>query len=274
MGFEQKVVNIMLERFANQGSMDEINLNDYKVDEAISELRSRLGTAIYQDGTGKQPNGLSILVARSGTIGGQSRATYTQLNSTVTAASSSKLSLAQMDTLHDAITDTGEDEQPTIGVTDFATWTYYTQLLQPAVRASYEAVGYDRLPVRGKEVVKQADLRGGAGFTVVTYRGMPIIKDKACTAGSLYFLNENYLFWLGRTEVPSEFSPFLEKVTLGTPDTIEGQSAMPGESHGVFWQKEQMMPNQAGMIGRYHVIGQMVVTQPRRQGVLTGVTGI
>jgi len=34
------------------------------------------------------------------------------------------------------------------------------------------------------------------------------------------------------------------------------------------------MHNQAGMIGRFYVIGQMVGSQPRRQGKLTGITGV
>jgi hypothetical protein len=62
---------------------------------------------------------------------------------------------------------------------------------------------------------------------------------------------------------------------LGNRQTYEGVGAEnPPTDYGWFFQKRQVMPNQAGMIGRFYVIGQLVGSQPRRHGKLTGVQGI
>jgi len=270
-GFTQPVVDIMLESFANTGS--EIDYHAFNVEDAEKEATQRLSTAIYASGTGGQPNGLGNIVAATGTIGGQSRSTYPELAATVTA-SGGTLSLSKLATLHDTVSDTGADESTTIVLTTFDVWSLYESLLQPTVRASYSSIGYDKLPIRGSSAVKSADLKGAAGFDSLTFRGIPFIKDKACTAQTLFMLNENYLFWAGRTEVPAQYRGMLKPINLGKASTLEGQMAMPSSYHGWFFQEEQMMPHQAGLIGRYHVIGQMIATQPRRQGKLTGITGV
>lgn len=275
--FSQPAVSIMLESFANSGSEGTINLDAFKVNEAAAEARIKMSNAIYGDGSGNQPNGLAMLVddgTTSDNIGGLSRTTYSSLNGTVTA-SGGTLSLSKMATLHSAVSAAGiASEEPTIIVTTKDIWNLYESLLNPTVRASYESIGFDRLPVRGDSVVKNVDLKGAAGFTALSYRGIPMIKDDACTSGVMFMLNENYLDWRGRTSVPAKYKGILEKVNLGTPATLEGVAAAPSNEHGWFFQKDQMMQNQAGMIGRYHVIGQMVTSQPRRHGKLTGITGV
>lgn len=88
-------------------------------------------------------------------------------------------------------------------------------------------------------------------------------------------LNENYLSWHGRTKIPMNFKEFVKPVSLGKGKVIEGQAAMkPSNYHGFFYQAKQMMPNQAAIISRFYVFGQMVSFQPRRQGKLTGITSV
>lgn len=276
--FAQPVVNIMQEAFRNQGpDGGKIDLHAFKMDEAVMEMTSRLGSAAYGTGTGKQPLGLGAIVDDGtdvGTIGGQSRTTYSALDATRTA-SGGTLSLAKLATLFDAVSAAGSiGEQPTLLVTTKAIFSLYEQLLSPTVRADYASVGYNRLPVRGEGLVKPGELKAGAGFTALTYRGVPMIADDAATAQNLWMLNENYVFWAGRNIVPSEYRGKVSKVSLGQPKTVEGADFIPSENHGVFFQEMQMLPNQAGMLGRYHVIGQMIATQPRRNGRLTGITGV
>jgi hypothetical protein len=107
---------------------------------------------------------------------------------------------------------------------------------------------------------------------------MPIIKDDFCTSGVMFFLNENYFDWMGRAIVPDDYKEFLTKVNLGTMKAYEGTGAealdMPSEYNGWFYQKPLMLPNQAGMISRFYVIGQMVAKGFRRSGKLTGITGV
>ena len=279
-GFAQPVVSILLESFANSGPEQAISLDQFKLDEAVGEATQKLGTAAFSTGTGDQPMGLGGQVDDGtdvATIGGQSRTTFSVLDSTRTA-SGGTLSLSKLATLHSAVSAAGiESEEPNIGVTTKTVWDLYEQLLSPQVRASYASVGFDALPVRASTsagAVRRSELKGASGFTALSYRGIPIIKDDAATAQNLFLLNEKYLFWAGRTSVPEKYRGQLEAVNLGTPSTTEGVMAAPTGSHGWFFQKLQMMPNQAGMIGRYHVVGQIIGTQPRRQGRLTGITGV
>lgn len=273
--FQQPVVFAMTDAFANSGSTGVINLQSFKMDEAAGEAKNRIGRAFYGTGTGNQPLGLGAIVDDGTTvasIGGLSRSTYSSLAATVTA-SSGTISLSKMATLFDNCSAAGiESEEPTLAVTTKTIWSLVEGLLFPSVRSNYDVA----LPVRGagNQMVSKSALRGMAGFTALTYRGIPIIKDDACTSGSFYMLNENYLKWLGRNLVPREFEGVIEKVDLGVPSTVEGVMAAPYSTYGFFHQKEQMVINQGALIGRIWVFGQLVSDQPRRHGVLTGVTGI
>lgn len=277
--FTQPKVSIMMESFANAGQTGTIPLDAFKYSKAAAETLQRYGSTIYADGTANRPNGLGNIVAASGSIGGQARSTYTALNATSTSWSTA-LTLAKMATLHDAISAASlADEEPNIGVTTKTVWSLYEQLLTPNVRADYAQVGYPALAVRGINVSRnKAELRNGAGFNALSYRGMPIIKDDFATSGYMYFLNENYFDWMGRTIVPDEYKEVLEKVSLGSAKGYEGTGAMalemPSDYNGFFYQKPLMLPNQAGMIARFYVIGQTVAKGFRRLGVGTGASTV
>jgi len=276
--FAQPVVSVMLECFANSGPEQSIDLDVFKLEEAVQESIQSLGTAMYGTGSSNQPLGLEAHVddgTNTSTFGGQSKTTYSALNSTVTA-SGGTLTLAKLATLESAISAGGiESEYPTIHVTTKTVWDLYEKLLAPNVRAEYAAIGYPAVSLRGNSIQRsRAELKGASGFTALSYRGVPVIADDACTSGVWYALNERYLWWAGRTIVPSKYSGVLEKVSLGGGSTMEGGAALqkaPSDA-GWFFQKRQIMPNQAGMVGRFYVIGQMIGSQPRRQGKLTGVT--
>lgn len=273
----QPKVSIMLESFANTGSKGTIPLDAFKYEKAAAEVLQNMGTAIYGTGTSNQPNGLGNIVLDSGTIGGQSRSTYSQLNATNTSWATT-LTLAKMGTLDDTVSSTLTGEQVNLGLTTEAVFTLYEQLLQPQVRADYNSVGYNAVSIRGKGMQKRAELKGAAGFTALSYRGFPIIKDEFCTSGVMFFLNEGYFDWMGRTMVPDEYKNFLTKVNLGTLRAAEGTGYaaldLPSEYNGWFYQKPLMLPNQAGTVGRFWVIGQTVARGFRRLGKGTGVTTV
>lgn len=269
-GFSQPVVIPMLEAFANSGVTGTIPLRAFKTEEARAETVSRLGTAIFGTGVGDQPLGLEAIVdngTNKASIGGQSRSTYPVLNGTVTDFNAT-LSLAKLAALESAISAAGvETEEPTINVTTKTIWDLFEQLLHPNVRAEYQSVGYNRVAIRGNSLMKPIELKGGAGFTALSYRGKPVIKDDKATSGTWYMLNERYNEWRGRTVVPDGFQGMLQKVTLGKQRVTEGVMAnMPSDFHGFFFQKGQMLPSQAGIVGRYYVIGQYMTSQPRRNG--------
>ncbi len=279
--FAQPQVSIMLESFANAGPEQSIPLDSFKFEEAVMEAVSVLGTAIY-NGTSaaNKPLGLESHVddgTTAGTIGGQSRTTYSGLNGTVTA-SGGTLTLAKLATLQSAINASGlASEGSTLNLTTKTVWDLYERLLQPNVRADYNSSGGPALGIRDKTLSRSVGaLEGRAGFTALSWRGIPVVADDAATSQVWYMINERYLYWAGRTVVPSEYRGQVSKISLGLGKVTEGVGAQhaPPSDAGWFSQAMQMMPNQAGMIGRFYVIGQMIGSQPRRQGKLTGVTGV
>ena len=275
----QPKVGIMLESFANVGSMGYIPLDAFNYEKAGQEALRNVASAAYGTGAGSQPNGLQAIVddgTNAATIGGQTRASYDPLDATYTS-SGGTMTLAKLATLDDAAAQGGEDAAiPNINLTTFTVWSLYEQLLDPQVRANYQAGGASRLPVRGDNAVSLAQMAGVQGFVSTFHRGRPVIKDKACTSGVWYKLNEDSFGWLGRTVVPDEYKGKVTKVNLGNMKAYQstaGEEA-PSEFNGWFYQKPMVMPEQAGTIARFYVIGQMATWEPRKNGQLNVITGV
>jgi hypothetical protein len=281
--YTQPVVSIMLESFANVGSLGSINLDTYKYEKAAAQAMNTLGASIYGLGTANQPLGLGAIVddtTNVSTIGGLSKSTYSALNSTLTAFSGGKLTLATMATEYDsALAPGAADEMPNVGFCTAAIFSDYEQLLTPFVRQSYSEVGYDRLKVRGKYAVRNnSEMRSAVGFDALSYRGTYIVRDYFSTAQMLWFLNEKYIVWKGRYEISEEYKDVLEKVDFGTMEAYEGTGAIaleaPSEWNGWFYQKPLTIPDQAGRIARFYCIGQTIPLSFRRHAKGTGITGV
>jgi hypothetical protein len=281
--YTQPIVSIMLEAFANVGSLGIINLDDYKYEKAAGTAMTTLGSAIYGSGTAAQPLGLTAIDddgTNVATIGGLSRATYTALVSTLTAYASGKLTLATMATQYDSANAPGAaDESPNVGWCTAAIFSDYEALLTPFVRQSYRDVGYDKMRTRDKYASRnQGELRSASGFNALSYRDTYIIRDFYSTAQMLWFLNEKYIEWKGRAEIPAEYEDTLEKVDFGESTAYEGTGAIaleaPSEWNGWFYQKPLTIPDQAGRIARFYAIGQTIPKSFRRHSKGTGITGV
>jgi hypothetical protein len=276
--YSHPVPSIMAESFANAGATGTINLDLNILEEARAEMVQDLGSAVYGTGTANQPLGLEAIVddaTNVGTIGGQSRSTYSQLNAYV-LASGGTMTLAKLATVFDGASAAGlAGEEPNIGVTTKTVWALYEQLLSPQLRNNY-----GRLPVMADtaDVVSTQEVSGTLGFSTVYFRGIPFIKDDGSTSGVLYLLNEKYIKWMGRMIVPDEYKDVLKKVELGTAKTFESVSGskeyLPSEANGFYYTPYMLLPNQAGKIARYYVFGQVIPLSFRRHGKLTGVTGV
>ncbi len=281
--YTQPVVSIMLESFANVGSLGIINLDTFKYEKAAATALTTLGSAIYGTGTANQPLGLTALIddgTNVATIGGLSRSTYTALDSTLTAYAGGKMTLATMGVQYDSAMAPGAaEETPNVGFTTAAIFTDYEQLLTPFVRQSYRDVGYDKMRTRDKFAARnQGELRSAAGFNALSYRDTYIVRDYYATAQMLWFANEKYYTWKGRSEIPEEYKDVLEKVDFGTAEAYEGTGAIaldaPSEWNGWFYQKPLTIPDQAGRIARFYCIGQMIPLSFRRHSKGTGITGV
>lgn len=276
--YSHPVPSLMQEAMANAGTTGTINLDLNNLEEAKAELLQDLGSAVYGTGSGNQPLGLEAIVDDStnvGTIGGQARSTYSQLNAYL-LASGGTMSLPKLATTYDGASAAGiSGEEPNIGVTTKTVWALFEQLLTPQMRNNYKM-----LPIMAdtSEVMDREQLAGTTGFNTIFFRGIPIIKDDACTSQTLYFLNEKYIKWYGRTIVPDQYKDVLKKVDLGEPETLEGTAAqkeyMPSSANGFFYTPFMLMPNQAGKIARYYVFGQVIPLSFRRHGKLTGIINV
>lgn len=275
----QPKVSIMLESFANAGPEGVIPLDAYKYEEAAHETIQNVATAAYGTGAGDQPNGLQAIVddgTNAATIGGQTKSSYDVLDATYTD-SSGTLTLAKLGTLDDGAAKGGDvNAIPNINVTDFDVWGHYETLIDPQVRANYNTGGFPRMSVMGGGTA-DAKLGGAGGFVSLHHRGMPVIKDKKATNNVWYKLNEDSFGYFGRTVVPDEFRKLgLEKVNLNTLKAFETvtQPEAPSEFNGWFYQPPLMLPDQAGTIARFYVIGQIATWRPNLNGQLHSITGV
>jgi hypothetical protein len=185
------------------------------------------------------------------TYGGQTRATYTTLNATDTA-SGGTLTLAKMATLFNAIADGAQG--PTIGICDRTVWSLYEQLLQPQERISKNVSMY------------KEGLKGGTGFTGLSYKNIEIIADRKAVSGYLYFLDEKYLDFYA-LPMPNEEAFKFKSVT-------EGNDYGQVQGMGFTWDGWKKPINQKALVGQITLGGNFASWDPGRHGRLTGITGV
>lgn len=285
--FTQPQMSILLESFANTGSANVINIDKFKYEKACAQIVQAMGSAIYGYGAANQMLGLEAIVdngTNNATIGGISRSTYSQLDGYIGTVTANKLTLALLDTMHDNVRAAGlTQEKPNVAYTTKAIWSLYGQLLQPYLRQGYREVGYDKLRNNDKFGQRSnPELRASAGFDGLSYRTLTVIDDDfANTNGNnpLYMMNEDYVKWHGRTEVPDEYKDTHEHVDFGDDTTYEGTGAMaaeamPSGAHGFFYQKPQPMPTQGGKYARFWAIGNYIAHSFRRHAKALALTTI
>lgn len=249
-------------------AMDEASLNGVSETQAIDLLAAKvqstaqdaaddLGTQFYGSNasTTKNFQGLADMVDDGSTVstyGGQSRTTYTGLQSTVTAASSNKITLAQLDTLQTAVSAGGI--QPSVNYTTPTVANLYEQLLRPQERVY-------------KDTSKTKSLSLGTGAKSLTYRGNDILADDKCTTGIWVMLNEKDLdfYALG-------VHPMFKTKAVAYKSVIQGNEYSDIEGLGFSYTPWRFPANQAGATMQMFLGGQFIHKNPKRAGKLTGIT--
>ena len=244
----------------NDTPMGTLDLMRVTMESRSQDGADDFGNFLQGDGTsfgGKAPSGLANTIDNgtvAATYGGLARATYTGLNSTVTA-SNGTISLVKVRTLWNNISD--GPVQPDFIITDYTTWGYFEQL-----QTSYQRNNQDFSP-------SQRTVAQTSGYSEQRWDGMIISRDKKITTGYFYMLNLNYLDWYALK-------------------WYEGQSVSPKakDIEGNVYQDKIYAPSAftwTGMIKAYNqgtyngfmiIGGQLICTAPFRQGVLTGITGV
>lgn len=244
----------------NDTPMQTIKLAKVMMESRAQDAADDIGNFFQGDGSsfgGKAPMGLAGIVDNGTTLanyGGLSRATYSGLNATVTA-SSGTISLLKIRQLANAITD--GKVRPSMALTTYDIWAYIEQLLQTFQRNTYSDF---------------SNMDAGTGYKSngIIWDGLTIFRDKKVASGLFYLLNMDYLKFYGL------------KWWKGTPVSLRSENIKgniyeynPANATKAFtWTNWIEAYNQGAVNGFMILGGQLVCTDPFRNGVLTGITGI
>jgi hypothetical protein len=276
--YEQSVVVPGIERAINGNSEKQVlKLLATRMDEARISMAVGIGNTFWGFGNGKDFDGLGLITddgTATATYGGLTRTTYPFLNADVTSVSGGTITLDYLSSEFDNCSAAGSTkESPTIGLTTKAIWTYIEGLIQPMVSARYETVsvrGYDRvdgkLPPGMSVPPGDERLQGFGGFNALSYRARPLVADDLATSQRFLWLNEHYLAFYRVSDPELKQISSTVEVTEGFYEDVPFPSA--------FQFRDMMSPiNQYGEVGLILLIGNLIHKQPRRDGVLKGITG-
>lgn len=243
----------------NKTALQKLNLMKTMMKSRAQDGADDIGNFFQGDGTsfgGKAPAGLGNIVddgTTASTYGGLSRATYAGLNATVT--NTATISLLKVRQLANSITD--GRVAPTFAITDYTTWSYFEQLLQPFQRNTYSDF---------------QNMDAGTGYRAkgLIWDGLTIYKDKKITTGYFYLLNLNYLKYYGLNWWEGEAVSLEDKNIKGNIYNYNPANA----TKAFTWTNWIKSYNQGAVNGFMIMGGQLICTDPFRNGKLTGITGI
>lgn len=245
----------------NSTPMQTLRLMKVTMESRSQDAADDVGNFLQGDGTsfgGKAPMGLAGIIDDGTTLstyGGLSRASYTGLNSTVTA-SGGTISLVKVRTLWNSISD--GPVIPDFILTDYTTWGYFEQLQTPFQRNNMDFSPKDRT------------VASTSGYTEQRWDGMIISRDKKVTTGNFDMMNTNFLDWYALKWWEGETVSPKAKDIQG--NVYEDKIYAPGQAFT--WTGMIKAYNQGTVNGFMILGGQLLTTAPFRQGKLTGVTGV
>lgn len=255
----------------NQTKAQVINLVKRKFDVIRNSLISASSTRLYGLGAGAAIEGLQLQTdagTYSSSYASLSRTTYgTYLNGQVTAASGGVISFntiaAQVDLCSAAST---SHDSTNLLLTTKTAWGLVEKLVESKSRANYDTSrGNLRVtPYSPMGVAMDAAQVGVAGYESFYFRGIPMVKDDGCPTGLLYTLNENYMDFVSSQIAYCESISMSEEVTKGALEQTKTTA----------WQvsKEAKPVNGLGDVRQIAIYGNFVNRNPRRSGVITGIT--
>jgi hypothetical protein len=279
-GARQPVAVSGLEVLANDAPEDQIiDMIEEALEETQTELIDFIAGIMYAYGTGnsnKDFYGIGAYVddgTNVATVGGLSRSTYPILKGQY-LSSGGTISLSQMATLYSAVSSGSALSTPSLAPANPTVFDYYEQLMTPTVRETYSETGRYNLASRPDSAggMSRDGLVGRSGFTAISYRGVPIVRDYKAPSGNLYMINEDTLEWRGAkgwAALNYQGVPF-------THSTIEGvYSEAPLKSiDGFGWSTFRAPMNQFGVVADVLMAGNLLCKRSNRNGVYTAITGI
>lgn len=249
----------------NEGDERVLELLATEMDSLAMDLADDCGDDLYLGtGAGDQFDSLANSAddaTNYATVGSLARATYTSLNGYLATAIGA-LALSDMSTFHNAIK--FGSAKPSLILADVTSWTGYEGLLQPVVRAGYEAQGFPQVTRTG-ELASQRALGGDIGFDSIWYRGTPCVEDEKCPGGYMFGLNEEF-FYFASIQLTD-----YEQINIGS-ENVEGPQAV-RLARGFNWSGLMRSNQQPAQVGHLYLVGNYISADPRRTGVMQGITG-
>jgi hypothetical protein len=244
----------------NKTKMQTLKLMTVMMESRAQDMADDVGNFFQSDGSafgGKAPAGLLNIVddgTNSANYGGLARATYTGLSATVTA-SGGTISLLKVRQLWNNVSD--GNVRPDTVLTDYTTWAYFEQLLTPFQRNAMTNL-------------KQSQSASASGYADLFWDGMEVYRDKKVTTGYFYMLNTKFLKFYGLNWWEGErVSPRAKDIEGNVYDERHYDPA-----NAFTWTGWIRAYNQGAINGFMIMGGQLICTDPFRNGVLTGVTGV
>lgn len=275
--FYQSVVISGIELGVNQTDAQVVSLMKTAMEQAKNAAANSIGTILYGTGTGKDFDGLQLIVddgTLTTTYGGLTRTTRPAINAGYNvAATSGLLTLDLLASLIDgASAASSVQESPSLLLTTKAVFSLYESLNTPTISNTYMQTEMAVTSDTSVGVaVPTSSIQGNKaknGFRALVWRGIPMVADDKCPTGILYGLNENYF------DFYSLNIPQLTPITLGN-DVTEGVYSEVNRIKTSFQYKDLMMPtNQLAEVGQIIAAGNLICRQPRRNGKLTAITGV
>lgn len=265
------VVVANIEMVLNKGDERVLDLFETEFDSQAQSLATLMASNLYT-GSGSGDNWDSISNAADdgtnySTYAGLSRTTYPTLDGYY-LGSAGALTLNKLATAYDAV-EIGMDK-PTMIATTKAIWSTYESLLTPTVRASYTGNGYPTMNAFGMVPSAEA-LKGTQGFSVLFFRGTPVIKDEQIPSGKVFLINSNYFGFKGIDMSGVDgletlnFKKRNDGVPLGVPGRIPS-------TRGFNFRALMHPVDQLAEVGYLLYAGNFCSTNPRLQGQLTGAS--
>jgi hypothetical protein len=182
-----------LEKRSNQGEAAMINLLEAKMKQSTMTIKDRLNVDGFSDGSGngsKNILGLEAIISTTATLGGLAPGTFDWWKSKVKTSSGSFAAngISDMRTKYNDLT-LGSNK-PDLMITTQDIFEFYEKSLQPQERYVDTTVG-------------------NTGFQNLTFKGTPIVFDRDCTSGVMYFLNSNWLSWVVHRDADMSIGPFV-----------------------------------------------------------------
>jgi len=257
----------------NKTDGEVLDLIKITLEEAQNAALDSIGDQLYGTGGGDDFLGLGAIVddgTNTSTYAGLSRTTYTQLNSTLVAASAGKLTFTNMaSVMRGASAASSKRQRPSIVVTTETVWDLLESLFTPTISNTYDSLSRVQLSTYSKPGAKLGDtesLKGHFGYEALYWRGIPIVADEKADSGAMFFLNEEYLHWYNLNGVG------LKQYKVG--GQVDGVYDEYQQTYPIQWSGFDKPYNQYAQIGQFIMLGNIISGQTRRHGKYTGVTTV